>query len=99
MMPGLKRAMMNDDSKNFAEFPETVFFDQLRDHAAKLRGAKITDFLTDWVTEVWLDFEFRKQNFSVNNQMGNYWFFVENANCADDILLEVTNHFSKLLEK
>ena len=99
MTPGLKHATMNDGSRNFIEFPETVFFDQLREYAAELRGAQITGFVSDWVTEVWLDFEFRGQNFSVNNPMVSYWFFVKDTNCPDDILLEVANHFSKLLEK
>ena len=88
-----------DGSRKFAELPETVFFDVLRDHTPKLKGALITGFITDWVTEVWLDFEYRGQKFSVNNQFGDYWFFVENPGCPDEMLLEVAEHFSRLLEK
>ena len=87
-----------DGSRNFAEFPETVFFDVLRDHAAKLKGALVTEFITDWVTEAWLDFEYCGQKFSVNNEFGDYWFFVEDPNCPDEILLEVAEHFRGLLE-
>ena len=88
---------MNDGSRNFADLPETVFFDELREIAKQLQGATETGFLTDWVTEVWLDFEFRGQRFSVNNQNGDYWFFVENPECPDEILLEVVEHFQKSL--
>lgn len=90
---------MCDGSRNFVDFPETVFFDKLRDRAAKLEAAKITAFITDWVTEVWLDFEFRGQKFAINNQMGDYWFFVDDPKCADEILFEVAEHFQALLEQ
>lgn len=90
---------MNDGSRNFADLPETVFFDELRNHLAIFTGAKETVFLTDWVTEVWLDFEYRGEKFSINNQSGDYWFFVQNPNCSDEILLEVFEYFRKLLER
>ena len=48
---------------------------------------------------MWLDFEFRSHKFSVNNQFTDYWFFVEDADCPEKILLEVIDHFSQLLEK
>jgi nicotinate-nucleotide adenylyltransferase len=84
---------MKDGSRNFADLPEIVCFDTLRSHARKLAGVSEIGFLTDWVTEVWLDLEYRGHRFSINNQMGNYWFFVENPLCPDDVLLEVVNHF------
>jgi hypothetical protein len=90
---------MHNGSRHFADLPETVFFDELREWAVRLSGAKEIGFLTDWVTEVWLDFEFRGQNFSINNQFGDYWFFVENPDCPDEILLEVIEYFQQLLKK
>jgi hypothetical protein len=90
---------MHDGSRNFCNLPEAVFFDELRRHASKLTTAKITGFLTDSVTEVWLDFNFRGQKFSINNQYGDYWFFVEDPECPDNILIEVMEHFRKLLKK
>ncbi|MDQ4122974.1 MAG: hypothetical protein M3209_16170 [Acidobacteriota bacterium] len=54
---------MFDGSRNFTDLPETVFFDVLRDHAAKLKCAIITEFITDWITKVWFDFEYRDRNF------------------------------------
>ena len=88
---------MKDGSRNFAALPESVFFDELRKIAKGFEGAKETNFITDWVTEVWLDFEYRGHKFSINNPMGDYWFFVENPNCPDEILLEVIEHFEKFL--
>lgn len=90
---------MNDGSRHFFEIPETVFFDELQEIAKKLNGANETNFITDWVTEVWLDFEYRGHQFSINNQHGNYWFFVENPHCLDKILSEVAEHFRKFLVK
>lgn len=88
---------MKDGSRNFADLPETVFFDELRDIAKKFEDAKVTDFVTDWVTEVWLDFEYRGHKFSINNPYGNYWFFVQNPDCPDEILLEVIEYFERFL--
>ena len=88
---------MHDGSRHFADLPEAVFFDEFYEHTEKLEGAEITEFITDGVVEMWLDFEFRGHGFSVNNQFGDYWFFVQDPNCPDEILLEVTDHFRRLL--
>jgi len=88
---------MCDGSRHFADLPETVFFDVLREITGKFAGATETAFVTDWITEVWLDFEFRGQRFSINNQQNGYWFFVENPDCPDEILLKVVGHFQKFL--
>lgn len=89
---------MNDGSRHFADLPEAVFFDEFADHVEKLEGAEITEFITDGVLEMWLDFDYCGYKFSVNNQFGDYWFFVTEPNCPDEILLEITDHFRKLLE-
>jgi len=88
---------MKDGSRNFADLPETVFYEELREIAKKFEGATVTGFVTDWVTEVWLDFEYCGHKFSINNQYGEYWFFVENPSCPDKILLEVVEHFERFL--
>ena len=99
MIKDLFDMRMNDGSQHFADMPEVVFFDELADHAEELEGAEITEFITDGVVEMWLDFEYRGHKFSVNNQFGDYWFFVSDPNCPDEILLEVCDHFRKLLER
>jgi hypothetical protein len=90
---------MNDGSRHFADLPETVFFDEMADHLEKLDGGEITNFITDGVLEMWLEFDFYGHHFSINNQFGDYWFFVDDPNCPDEILTRVCDHFRSLLEK
>ena len=99
MIKDLFDIKMNDGSRHFVDMPEVVFFDDFYDHAENLEGAEITEFITDGVVEMWLDFEFRGHKFSVGNQFGDYWFFVEDANCPEEILLEIIDHFRQLLEQ
>lgn len=90
---------MNDGSRHFVDMPEVVFFDDFADYVEELDGAEITEFITDGVVEMWLEFEFRGHKFSVNNQLGDYRFFVEDSNCPEEILLELIDHFRLLLER
>lgn len=93
------KSLMNAGSRHFVDMPEVVFFDELCEHAEKLEEAEITEFVTDGVVEMWLNFEFRGHKFAVNNQFGDYLFFVEPPECPEEILLEVIEHFRKLLEQ
>jgi hypothetical protein len=99
MFSDLLENKMNDGSRHFADLPEVVFFDDFADYVEELDGAEIVEFLTDGVVEMWLDFEFRGHKFSVNNQFGDYWFFVEDSDCPEEILFEVIDHFRLLLER
>ncbi len=98
MISDLFDMRMNDGSRHFADMPETVFFDEVADHAEKLEGAEITRFLTDGVIEMWLDLKWREHEFSINNQFGDYWFFVTDPECPDEILIDFCSHFRQLLE-
>jgi len=89
----------NDGSRWFAELPESRSWRELRDHLARLSGVYITKFLTDEVTEAWIDFAYRGHTFSVNNQFGDYWFFVREPGCPDDILIEVVSHCQPFLHE
>jgi hypothetical protein len=77
---------MKDGSLHFGELDLVSFFDIMRGHLARLEGAVETGFVTDWVTEMWLDFEFCGHNFSINNQPGWYWLFVNDPKCPDHCL-------------
>ncbi len=99
MFDELREIKMNDGARHFVDLPEVVFFDKVADHVENLEGAEITEFLTDGIVEMWLDFEYRGHKFSVNNQLGDYMFFVEDASCNEEILLEIIDHFRKLLEQ
>jgi hypothetical protein len=94
---------MADGSRNFADLPESYSVDvpqweRLRDHVAGLAGAELTGFVTDQVTEAWIDFTYAAQSFSINNQSGEWWFFVADPACPDAVLHAVIDHFATLLE-
>ena len=99
MIEDLFNAKLTDGSRHFVDMPEVVFFDEFADHVEELEGAEITEFITDGTIEMWLEFEFRGHKFSVNNHLGDYWFFVRDPNCPDEILLEIIDHFRKLVER
>jgi hypothetical protein len=87
---------MHDGSRLFAKIPEDFeLWDQLRDHLKTLEGVSVTKYFTDDVTEVWIDFDFRGHKFTVNNQFGEYWFFVADPSCDDEILKAVVVHARK----
>lgn len=91
---------MNDGSRHFVDMPvEIAFFDDFADHVEELDGAEITEFITDGVVEMWLEFTFRGHKFSVNNHLIDYWFFVEDNTCPEEILIEVIDHFRQLAEQ
>jgi hypothetical protein len=95
---------MYDGSRHFGSLPETVSvteadLSRLRAHANQLRGAKVVKTLTDNVTEAWLDFDHAGHLFSMNNQNGEWWFFVVDPACPDDILRAVLGHFATLLTR
>ena len=99
MIRDLLDKKLNDGSRHFVDMPEVVFFDEFADHVEQLEGAEITEFITDGVVEMWLEFEFCGHQFSVNNRFGDYWFFVRDPNCPEKILFAVVDHFRKLLER
>jgi hypothetical protein len=89
--------IMNDGSRQFGELPQIVLWQELRDHITRLDGAEVTGFITDNVTEAWIDFSYRGYLFSVNDQFGNYWFFVDDPKCPDEVLKAVLSHCKLLL--
>jgi len=89
--------VMHDGSRHFGDLPQTVLWHRLRDHIEELGGAAVTGFVTDNVTEAWIDFSYRGHEFSVNDQCGEYWFFVQDPECPDEILEAVLSHCKLLL--
>jgi hypothetical protein len=84
---------MCDGSRNFAGLPQTLDWYPVRDHVSAFPGAELTGFLCDHVTEAWIDFTYRGHRFSINDQYGDYWFFVDDPECDEQILDEVLTHF------
>jgi hypothetical protein len=89
--------VMNDGSRHFASLPATASWESVRDHAAALAGATITGFLCDGVTEAWIDFTYKGEAFTINDQFGEYWFFSTNPRCPESMLAEVATHWESLL--
>jgi len=87
-----------DGSRQFAAFPESVSWTALREHIAGLPGAKETAYVTDQVTEAWLDFDYKGHAFSVNNPFGEFWFFVRDPGAPEAWLREVWAHCAPLLD-
>jgi hypothetical protein len=88
---------MCDGSRNFADLPQVLDWYPVRDHVSTLPGARLTGFLTDHVTEAWIDFTYRGHRFSINDQNGDYWFFVKDPGCDEQILDEVLTHWEAIL--
>jgi hypothetical protein len=95
---------MRDGSRHFVVLPETYDVDhpqwgRLRSWVGKLSGACVIDFVTDHVTEAWIDFTYEGHRFSINNQCNEWWFFVDDPSCPDAILRRVTSHFELVLDR
>lgn len=90
--------IMHDGSRHFGDLPERASWYQMRDHIAKLSGAQPTGFITDHITEAWIDFSFSGHEFSINSQFNEYWFFVKDPDCPENLLQQVLNHFRQLLK-
>lgn len=88
---------MADGSRQFAALPQTTLWYELRDHLITLDGLALTGFLCDDVTEAWIDFTYRGHSFSVNDQNGEYWFFVDEPSCPDNLLVAIVDHCEKVL--
>lgn len=97
-MPEIYDMRMHDGSRHFASLPESESWHALHEHVKRLEGASDTNIITDEVTEAWIDFRYRGHEFSVNNQHGDYWFFVEDPACPGEVLEAVLSHCKLLLE-
>ena len=92
----------SDGSRQFGALPETVTatardLHRLRAHLSLLRGATLVEVASDHVTEAWIDFEYEAHRFTMNNQFGEWWFFVADPAAPSDILHAVLVHFASVL--
>ncbi len=102
-MPRVLDVRAADGSRMFGSLPETYDaqnpqWHALRAHVTALPGVSLTSFVTDDVTEAWVDFDYRGHRFAFNNQHGEWWFFVDEPACPDDILREVLEHCEAFLD-
>ena len=97
-MPEIYDMRMRDGSRHFASLAEAGSWHALHEHVMRLEGVSDTNMITDEVTEAWIDFRYRGHEFSVNNQCGEYWFFVEDPACPEEVLEAMLSHCKLLLE-
>lgn len=82
---------MADGTRHFACLPAVADpgegpWHRLKRALEAAPGVTLTKFVTDDVTEAWLDFEFRGHQFSANNQFDEWWLFVQEPSCPPEIL-------------
>jgi hypothetical protein len=65
---------MPNGIRQFASLPESRSWWALRDHLARLPGVTITDFVTDGVTEAWIDFTYRGHSFTITTSSESIGF-------------------------
>jgi hypothetical protein len=88
---------MHDGSRNFILLPVgSTAPVRLLLRVMTLWGAFPTAYIPGF-SESWIDFRYKKYKFSINNQYGDFWFFVEQSNCPEEILIEIANHFAGVL--
>ena len=91
--------IMHDGSRHFGDLPEIATWHQMYDYVSGLAGAQATGLITDNITEAWIDFTYSGYKFSINNQFGDYWFFVEDPDCPEQLLQRVLTHFQQMLAR
>jgi hypothetical protein len=87
---------MHDGSRHFLSLPESILPCALVERMRANPEFQMTGFL-EGALEAWIDFEFQGHKFSVNNQFGEFWFFVADAACPVDLLTEIQRRFAGFL--
>ncbi len=95
--PKLINHKTNDNARRFLELPENVYSERLFLHTLYSWGAQPKEFIYT-VLESWIMFHYQNYEFSINNQYGEYWFFVRDPECPEEILEKVAIHFATLLK-
>lgn len=88
--------IMHDGSRHFLSLPESMLSTALVQQIKAMTDMQLTEFL-ETIPESWIDFEFRSHEFTINNQFGEYWFFVADRHCPLDILTEIRGRFETIL--
>ncbi len=89
----LLNEVMHDGSRNFFLLPvDKVSVLRLFFKIFTLFGAYPTAFVPS-VGETWIDFNYKGFKFTINDQLGDYYFMVNDPKCSDSLLLSVIEHF------
>ena len=77
----------------FCKFPQTRFWDDVRQHLATLPGVAVTNATDAPVVGSWIDFTFRGHSFTINAESGEFVFFVEDTDCPAPVRAEIAEYF------
>ena len=92
----LMNETMHNGSRLFLQLPQTYPPSSLLRQIVRL-GGTITAFVSDEITgETWIDFGYKGWKFSIHNPYGEYWFFVKNPACPENILHRLAEYFARL---
>jgi len=89
---------MHDGSRHFALLPQTRAPLRLVFRVLTLPGAWPTAYVPSLAAGSWIDFRYKGHQFSINNQYGDFWFFVHDPVCPPPVLARVVSHFATLLQ-
>ena len=87
---------MADGSVLFAELSGNISWAELRDHLERIDQLLIMKFVTDGITEAWLDFYYHGQHCTVHCPLDDYLVFAQDGNCPAFMLMELIEHFRML---
>lgn len=91
--PEIFDVRMKNGSRQFADIPEIVLPSRMWTIIARLPGTEMKSFLASvGEIEAWIEFRYRGFDFTVNNQNREYWLFVRQPECPEEILREVAGH-------
>jgi len=95
---------MHDGSRHFGGLRERYDgerpdWHRLRAGIVAWKQGELTGFVTDEVTEAWIDFRYAGHTFAINDQYGEWWFFVDDPTCPDEVLAAVLDHFEGVLAR
>lgn len=88
--------LMKDGSRHFLSLPESCSSNTLKTHLERIPGIRVCDTMQGGF-QWWMSFQCLGWRFSINNPFGEFWFFVEDANCPEEILRCLTRRLSASL--
>ena len=86
----------HDGSRHFLSLRQSIPSDALVAAMKAMPDIAINKFI-ETIPESWIDFDFRGHKFAINDQFGEYWFFVKDAACQENILLSLRDRFATIL--
>lgn len=88
---------MEDGSLLFAELSSEISWVDLRNHFERIDQLLIMKFVTDGITEAWLDFYYYDQHFTIHCPLDIYLVFAQDYDCPAFMLNDLLAHFRAVM--